>query len=332
MVSIKDVARNAGVSVSTVSHVLNKTRFVAPQTAEKVQKAVNDLSYRPNEAARALKTQRSNTLGMLVSNSTNPFFSDVVRGVEQGCFARTYSLILCNCDDQAERQIFYLNTLAMKRVDALIVMTTHGDPEFDKQLGSEKTLPMVVLDAEAQENVCVIGDNSTLGGRLATEYLIAEGYKNIGVLTGPASHPRSRERYQGYKQTVDKAGLSIRDDWRVEADFSAEGGYKAMLKLLDKQPVNGLPHAIFAFNDLMALGAIRACNERGLRVPDDLAIIGYDDIDLAAYFTPPLTTIYQPGFDLGLQAANILLDNIENGIELPSTLMLNPQLVIRGSV
>ncbi len=331
MVSIKDVARNAGVSVSTVSHVLNKTRYVSPETLQKVQKAVDELDYKPNSVARALKMQRTKTLGMLISNSSNPFFSEVIRGIDQGCYTNSYSLIMCNCDNNPDRQLFCLNSLRMRQIDAMIVLITHANKEFDRQLSEESHLPMVVLDAEEQNNFCVIRDNSVLGGELATRFLISRGFTKIGVLMGPNNHPRSRERFSGFVKAMSEANLDIEKCWCEAGKLSAEGGYKAMQTLLANNRQE-LPQALFAFNDLIALGAIRACNENGISVPDDLSLIGYDDIDLAAYFSPPLSTIYQPGYDLGKQAATMLIDNLENDKKLPSTLVLNPKLVVRESV
>ncbi|WP_020591943.1 LacI family DNA-binding transcriptional regulator [Kiloniella laminariae] len=332
MVSIKDVAREAGVSVSTVSHVLNNTRYVTPATAERVQQIVNFLGYQPSSLARALKTNRSQTLGMLVSNSTNPFFADVVRGVEEGCYEQNYNLILCNCDDKAERQLAYLNALAMRRVDALVVMTTHGDPAFDQALSGKSELPMVVLDAQAAENVCVVGDNSILGGQMATEFLLGRGFRRIAILSGPENHPRSLERRQGFERAMKAEKCSVNSSWCVAGGLDAAGGYRAMISLLDRVGAGQLPQAVFAFNDLMALGALRALGERGLSVPTDLSLIGYDDIDLAPYLTPALTTIRQSGFELGGRAAAALIARLEQGTALPPRLTLNPELVIRESV
>ncbi|MCZ4280645.1 LacI family DNA-binding transcriptional regulator [Kiloniella laminariae] len=331
-VSIKDVACEAGVSVSTVSHVLNKTRYVAPETSDRVVAAVKLLGYQPSSLARALKTNKTKTLGMLVSNSTNPFFADVVRGVEEGCYTQGYSLILCNCDDKAERQLAYLNNLSMRRIDALVVMTTHGDPDFDRALDRKSELPMVVLDAKPAENICVVGDNSVLGGRLATEFLLGRGFRRIAILSGPEQHPRSQERRQGFEAAMLAAQCPVNPDWCLSGSLDAAGGYRAMSKLLERFGATGLPEAVFAFNDLMALGAIRALGERGLTVPTDISLIGYDDIDLAPYLTPALTTIRQPGFELGSRAAMVLISRLEQGTALPACLSLNPELVIRESV
>jgi len=329
MVSIKDVAQAAGVSVSTVSHVINETRFVAPDTKASVQEAVRSLGYQPSSLARALKSNRSKTLGMLVTSSTNPFFAEVVRGVEEGCYRSGFSLILCNSGEEGDRQTSYLDTLRQKRVDALVVMTVNRAPSFQEALSGLDSLPKVVLDSKPFPNACAIGDDSVLGGRLAAEHLIRRGHREIGCLTGPKDHPRSRERYRGFALALQDAGLSLRPEWVAAGELTAAGGYEACCRLLDS---GAAPRALFAFNDLMAMGAYRAILERGLSIPGDISVIGYDDLEFAPYLFPALTTVRQPSFDLGLQAAELLIRNLETKAEIPPLLQLTPELICRDSV
>ena len=329
MVSIKDVAKAAGVSVSTVSHVINETRFVAPETKENVKQAIRELGYQPSSLARALKVNRTKTIGMLVTSGTNPFFAEVVTGVEEGCFRNGYSLILCNSGNQPGRQSTYLDTLMQKRIDALVVMTVHRDPEFQAALERLDKLPKVILDSEPFPNACAIGDDSVLGGRLAASLLIDRGYEQIGCLTGPEGHPRSLERFRGFEEAMQEAEKPVRPEWIVGDSLSALGGYRAMNRLLDGGPV---PRALFAFNDLMAMGAYRAIMERGLSIPEDISMVGYDDLEIASYLVPALTTIRQPSFDLGLEAAGILIRHLERKAAIPPLIQLTPELVVRDSV
>ncbi len=327
-ISIKDVALEAGVSVSTVSHVMNGTRFVKPETRGRVNAAMGNLGYHPSSLARALKMNRTMTIGMLVTNSTNPFFAEVVHGLEDKCFQGGYSLILCNAGDNTERQRTYLKTLLMKRIDALVVMTANTDPEFYQELRALDDLPMVVLDSDAEMDACVVGDDSVLGGRLAAQFLLDSGFRRIGFLTGPAGHPRSRDRWKGCRQAVSRAGIALDSVLKVTGELTISGGYTAMQELLEL----GRPEAIFAFNDLMAMGAYRAAAEAGLAIPDDLSIIGYDDLEIASYLIPALTTIHQPSYGLGAKAAEILIEHLQKKTKLPATLTLEPQLVVRDSV
>lgn len=329
MISIKDVAQEAGVSVTTVSHVVNSTRFVAPATKEKVEKAIEQLGYQPSSLARALKIKSTKTIGMLVSSSTNPFFAEVVQGVEEGCYQKHYSLILCNSGDDHERHLSYLQTLLQKRIDALVVMTTSSDAIFNEKLASLKKLPKILLDFELSVDGCAIADDSILGGRLATNHLLEQGLSEIGCLIGPVEHPRSRDRYRGFIEAMQASDHAIRSDWVVSDELSAPGGYRAMQKVLEAAE---RPQAVFACNDMMAIGAYRAIQEKGLKVGEDISIIGYDDLELAAYLTPSLTTVHQPSFELGLKAADILIDHLENKADMPKLLQFEPSLVVRESV
>lgn len=329
MVSIKDVAKAAGVSVSTVSHVINKTRFVSPETTAAVTKAVDEMGYQPSYLARALKSKRTQTLGMLVTSSTNPFFAEVISGVEEGCFRAGYSLILCNCGEQPGRQSSYLGTLMQKRIDGLAVMTTNRDEDFQTELDRLGTMPRVVLDSAPMPHACAIGDDSVTGGLLAAEFLTSRGHSSIGCLTGPVTHPRSQDRLDGFEAGLRASGLSLERDLVVAGDLTAHGGYEAMRRLLDAARA---PTAVFAFNDLMAMGAYRAILERGLSIPQDISVVGYDDLEIATYMVPALTTIHQPGFALGLEAAEILIGNLEQGSDLPEIIRKTPELVVRDSV
>ncbi|NDR59331.1 substrate-binding domain-containing protein [Aliiruegeria sabulilitoris] len=329
MASIKDVAKTAGVSVSTVSHVVNKTRYVAPHTRAAVEKAVAEHAYQPSFLARALKSKRTRTLGMLVTSSTNPFFAEIISGVEEGCFQAGYSLILCNSGDQPGRQLTYLQTLMQKRIDALVVMTVNRDEDFQAELDRLSSLPRAMLDSEPMPNVCAIGDDSIRGGKLAGEALVAHGHSRIGCLTGPINHARSADRLDGFSQALDAAGLSLDPELVITGDLSARGGHEAMTQMLER---TSPPTAVFAFNDLMAMGAYRAIAERGLRIPEDISVIGYDDVEIASYLYPALTTIRQPGFGLGLEAAELLIGHLERGDELPALIRKPPELINRDSL
>lgn len=329
MASIKDVARIAGVSVSTVSHVINKTRFVSPETTVVVEEVIKSLGYKPSSLAQALKSKRTRTIGMLVTSSTNPFFAEVVSGVEEGCYRHGYSLILGNSGDLPGRQLSYLHTLMQKQIDALAIMTTNRDDDFQIELDKQISLPRVVLDSEPILNGCAIGDNSLIGGQLATQHLIDLGHTRIGCLTGPNHHLRSNERLAGFKSALKAAGLIVNSDWIVSGRLTAKGGYTAAKALLS---LDESPTAIFAFNDLMATGAYRAVRESGLSIPQDISIVGYDDIEIASFLTPTLTTMRQPGFEFGLEAANILVRHLEEGLKLPAQVRRTPELVVRNSV
>ncbi|WP_435102499.1 LacI family DNA-binding transcriptional regulator [Arhodomonas sp. AD133] len=331
MVRLKDVAEAAGVSTTTVSHVINGTRRVSPATRERVRNAVARLGYRPDSIAQALKANRSRTIGMIVTSTNNPFFAGVIRGVEDGCFARGYSLVLCNADDVDDKQLAYLQTLRDKRIDGLVVMTSRNGPRFLDTLRDAYRVPTVFMDAApgAEEDTAVVNDDSRAGGRIGIEFLVGRGFRDIAVLTGPHDHPRSRERLAGAEAALAEAGVALPDERVLATDLLMASGHRAMTHLLGSA---GRPEAVFAFNDLAAIGAIRAAADQGLAVPTDISVIGYDDVEISRYLTPALTTVRQPIPALGQTAATVLLDRLDKGTPLPAQTRLAPELVIRDSV
>ncbi|XTZ38456.1 ribose operon transcriptional repressor RbsR [Salmonella enterica] len=330
MATMKDVARLAGVSTSTVSHVINKDRFVSETIREKVESAIKTLNYAPSALARSLKINQTRTIGMLITASTNPFYSELVRGVERSCFERGYSLVLCNTEGDEQRMNSNLETLMQKRVDGLLLLCTETHQPSQEIMQRYPSTPTVMMDwAPFDGDSDLIQDNSLLGGDLATQYLIDKGHKCIACITGPLDKTPARLRLQGYRAAMARAGLVIREGDEIESDFEFGGGFNAMRKLL---AMRDRPQAVFIGNDAMAFGAYQALYQAGLKVPQDMAIVGYDDIELARYMTPPLTTIHQPKDELGELAIDVLIHRMaEPGLQ-QQRLQLTPILIERGSV
>ncbi|ELU9849418.1 substrate-binding domain-containing protein [Vibrio cholerae] len=330
MATMKDIARLAGVSTSTVSHVINKSRFVSDEIAERVNNAAQQLNYAPSALARSLKMNRTKTIGMLVTTSTNPFFGEVVKGVERSCYHQGYNLILCNTEGDNQRMKASINTLLQKRVDGLLLMCSTLEGERLDVFDRYPDIPIVVMDwgpiLFASDK---IQDNSLQGGYMAAKHLIECGHKEIGCITGPLIRHQAQMRYEGYKRALAEAGIAINPDWIVESDFECEGGYQAFEKLYQR---GKLPSALFISNDMMAMGVIQAASQRGLRVPDDLSLIGYDDVHIAKFMTPALTTIHQPKYRLGKAAVDTLLYRLENPDTTAQVVQLEPTLVVRSSV
>ncbi|BCK08181.1 Ribose operon repressor [Vibrio cholerae] len=330
MATMKDIARLAGVSTSTVSHVINKSRFVSDEIAERVNNAAQQLNYAPSALARSLKMNRTKTIGMLVTTSTNPFFGEVVKGVERSCYHQGYNLILCNTEGDNQRMKASINTLLQKRVDGLLLMCSTLEGERLDVFDRYPDIPIVVMDwgpiLFASDK---IQDNSLQGGYMAVKHLIECGHKEIGCITGPLIRHQAQMRYEGYKRALAEAGIAINPDWIVESDFECEGGYQAFEKLYQR---GKLPSALFVSNDMMAMGVIQAASQRGLRVPDDLSLIGYDDVHIAKFMTPALTTIHQPKYRLGKAAVDTLLYRLENPDTTAQVVQLEPTLVVRNSV
>ncbi|KJR14140.1 substrate-binding domain-containing protein [Vibrio parahaemolyticus] len=331
MATMKDIAKLAGVSTSTVSHVINKTRFVSEEISERVNNAAKELNYyAPSALARSLKVNRTKTIGMLVTTSTNPFFGEVVKGVERSCYHKGYSLILCNTEGDNERMRQSINTLLQKRVDGLILMCSSLEGERIDVFERYPDIPVVVMDwGPMLFTSDKVQDNSLRGGYLAAKNLIDCGHTEIGCITGPLIKHQAQMRYEGYKRAMNEAGLEFNANWIIESDFECEGGYQAFKKMAER---GTLPSSIFVSNDMMAMGVINAANELGIKVPDDLSIIGYDDIHIAKFMSPSLTTIHQPKYRLGQAAVETLVRRLDDKSNEAQVVQLEPTLVIRNSV
>ncbi|HHE7880736.1 TPA: substrate-binding domain-containing protein [Klebsiella pneumoniae] len=303
MATMKDVARIAGVSTSTVSHVINKDRFVSEAITAKVDAAIKSLNYAPSALARSLKLNQTRTIGMLITASTNPFYSELVRGVERSCFERGYSLVLCNTEGDEQRMNRNLETLMQKRVDGLLLLCTETHQPSPEIMQRYPSVPTVMMDwAPFDGDSDLIQDNSLLGGDMATQYLIDQGHSRIACIAGPLDKTPARLRLEGY--------------------------HAAMQQLL---ALPQRPQAVFVGNDAMAVGAYQALYQAGLLIPQDMALVGYDDIELARYMTPPLTTIHQPKDELGELAIDVLIHRMADPQQKQQRVQLTPELVVRGS-
>lgn len=330
MATIKDVARLAGVSTTTVSHVINKTRFVAEATQEKVLEAVKELNYAPSAVARSLKCNTTRTIGMLVTQSTNLFFSEVIDGVESYCYRQGYTLILCNTGGIYEKQRDYIRMLAEKRVDGILVMCSDLTQELSEMLESHADIPKVIMDWGPEASTAdKIIDNSELGGYLATKYLIDKGHKDIACLSGHLHKLACQERIAGFRRAMTEANLIVNDNWILEGNFECDTAVLAADKII---AMDKMPTAVFCFNDTMALGLMSRLQQKGVRVPDDMSVIGYDNIELAEYFSPPLTTIHQPKRRVGKNAFEILLERIKDKEHERRVFEMHPEIVERDTV
>jgi len=327
---MKDVARLAGVSTSTVSHVINNNRFVSDGVREKVEQAIRHLNYAPSALARSLKINQTHTIGMLLTTSSNPFYAEVVRGVEESCYQRGYSLILCNTAGDEERMNRSLETLMQKRVDGLLMMCTESHLPSADILNRYPSIPTVMMDwAPFEGRGDIIQDNALLGGELATQHLIDCGYTRIACIAGPQDKTPARMRLEGYRNAMTKSGLEILPGYVGNGDFEFQGGYNGMVELLALETP---PEAVFTSNDAMAVGVYHALYQAGMRIPQQMAVMGYDDIELARYLTPPLSTIHQPKDALGELAIDTLIHRLSDPDASQQTLVLTPELVVRGSV
>ncbi len=325
-ITLRDVAREAGVSIKTVSRVVNEEPNVNPATAARVSEVVERLNYRPNELARSLKGHRSRTIGLMVDDISNPFMASCAQAIEGVAWEHGYSLILCDSHADLQMEGAYVGLLMQRQIDGLLLVPTHGHNvhlKTEQQAG----LPVVALDrpAEGIQTDTVLVQNRA-GARKATEHLIWHGHKRIAFVGDVRHYYTARKRLEGYKEALEAANLESIHSLDVH---SVELGEEATKKFLD---ASDPPTALFAANILTALGALRATEHLGLRIPEDLALIGFDDFELSPVLRPRFTLVHQPTAELGRRAAEMLFERLNGeGRPEPQRLVLPTELVVRES-
>ncbi|MGI8908965.1 MAG: LacI family DNA-binding transcriptional regulator [Rubrobacteraceae bacterium] len=325
---MKDVAERAGVSASTVSHVMNGTRKVSDGAREGVLSAIEELGYRPNLLAKGLKTRRTFTVGLLISDIQNPFFTSVVRGVEDVALSRGYHLFLCNTDEDPSREDEYITELANKGVDGLIVASSAPRHNHASRLRAEN-VPFVFMDREVEGvDADAIRVDNRLGMRLIAEHLTELGHERIAMISGPLDRASGHERYRGLKDALAEPGPGLDDALVRFGDFRTSSGQEGARELLSLTPP---PTALVTANNQMTLGALLEIRDLGLRIPEDVSVVGFDDAEWASLVSPPLTTLAQPTYELGVRAMRLLLKRIEDPDGDMERLLLEPELVVRES-
>jgi LacI family transcriptional regulator len=326
--TMQDVADRAKVSKATVSHVINNTRFVEDSTKERVNQAIKELGYRPNAVARGLVTQQTHTIGVLISEQSNVFFGEVIRGIENVFLPENYGLMVCSTAEILEREAHYLDLLLSQRVDGIIAAATS---QYWQAISEAERLhtPIVFVDRTFEElEGCFVGTNNKEGAYLGIKHFIENGHKKIGILSGFERLSTMRDRYDGYAKALIEAGIQINQDWVSPSALSVVGGRQAFRKLMS---LPDRPSAVFSNNNLLTLGALIEMKELCLRCPEDVAFVGFDDHPWAAVSDPPLTVIKQPAQDIGEMAAKMLLSLIKEEPIAECKILLDCGLIIRES-
>lgn len=328
--TIIDVAREAGVSTATVSRVFNGSPLVTEKTVNEVLEVAERLHYNPSRVARRLRAQKgaSGIIGVIITDIKNPFFSDVVRGIEDLAFEQHHGIITCNSDEDAEKERFYINTLISEQVSGLVIAPTpHNFPLLQKQ--ADQGNPIVLVDRAGPDpnfdNVLV---NNVAGAHAATRHLIRLGHTRIGFIGGIPGISTTEERYKGYAKAYKEAGLQIDKSLVTYGNSRQDGGYIQTEKLLKADPK---PTAMFVTNNLMTLGCLQKLHEAGVVIPDEMALVGFDDMPWAVALNPPLTAVKQPGYVLGSNAADLLFKRLRYPDRSAYHLKLNADMVIRKS-
>jgi len=327
--TMKDVARQAGVSKATVSHVINGTRFVEESTKQRVHQAITALDYRPNAAARSLTTRRTGIIGVVISDATNLFFSEMLLGVENVIRAKNYGLVVCNTNEVLEYEDHYLNLLLDQRVDGIIAAA--ASRRWSALATAEVQHTPVVFVDRAFENLeePFVGVDNYGGAIIGTRYLIECGHDQIGILAGLQRLSTMRERLSGFRHALEEANLGCHEEWVVTSELSIERGKEAALEILSQE---ARPTALFASNNMLCLGTLLALRELGLNCPQDISLLSFDDHPWAEVVEPSLTVVRQPAHEVGQYSAGMLCDFLSKTTPPQTRIILPCELVVRQSV
>jgi len=329
MPTIHDVAKQAGVAPITVSRVINNSGYVSLKTRERVETAIAALQYVPNSLARSLRSKQTKTIALVLTDITNPFFTTMARGVEDIANKQGFNVIFCNTDESETKQNNYLTVLLQKQVDGILLVPARSHAEPIKLIQSQG-VEVVILDRKVPDvQVDVVRCNSEKGAQQLIQYLIGLGHQRIAILTGPEGVSTAVDRVTGYRQALVEAGLEVNDAFICHGEFTQASGYEMARQVLSIVPQ---PTAIFAGNNFIALGALRALRDANLRVPEDMALVTFDDLPLTLVVDPFLTVVAQPSYEMGQQATELLLARLKGEtFREHQELILSTKIIVRRS-
>ncbi|RMI14704.1 MAG: LacI family transcriptional regulator [Calditrichaeota bacterium] len=330
MPNLKDVARLAGVSIATVSRVLNGAKNVNPETRLKVEQAVQQLNFQPNRVARRLRAKRvqSNLIGVLIPDIQNPFYVEVVHGIDLATTEMSYAFLMSNFSQSEEKERFYLDIMLSESVDGLIVAPAHEEDAKVKAI-VKSGLPVVCIDRVLRGvNVDAVVVNNRQGAYDAIQYLVQLGHRRIAFICGPLKIPTYRERLNGYREALEENGIAYDEALVRFCDSTLEAGKRIARELLELSPP---PTALFTGNNLLTLGALEVLHRQNMRIPRDISILGFDDMYWSISLNPPLTAVSQPGFEIGRRAAEMLFQRINEPGRPTAQIVLNTRLMVRSS-
>ncbi len=329
-VTIKDIARFAGVSTTTVSKIINnKDENISEATRKKVLGLMKEYNYVPNKIAQSLVTKKTKTIGLVIPDIRNPFFPELARGAEDKANEKGYNIIFCNTDDDIEKEENYINMLVEKMVDG-IIFTAASKRSYEFKTVEKFPVPIVLVDRDVEVEGIKgkVTVDTFVGGYEGTKHLLELGHEEIVFLSGPLKNNTSINRLKGYKKALENFNIEPKENNILEGEYKSEWGYEIVKRLLEKgKKFSGL----FCANDLIAIGAIKALKERNLKVPEDVSVVGFDDIYISRLIDPDLTTIRQPNYEMGYQSVEMLIDILENKEGYKENIDLIPKLIIRKS-
>lgn len=328
MVTIRDVAQRAGVSPITVSRVINNSGYVSEETRRRVRAAIEELNYVPNILARSLRSKRTHTLALVITDVTNPFWTTVARGVEDKAVENGFSVILCNTDEDPEKEKSYIEVLLKKRVDGVVIAPVSSKGTILHTL-AQHGIPFVIIDRQVEgiDADLVIGD-SVGGAYELTRHLIELGHRRIAIIAGPEHVSTAEDRLRGYLQALEESGIPVDEALIKRGKFDQEAGYELTKRLLELEEQ---PTALFAGNNFIAIGALLALQEEGVQVPDDMALVTFDEIPQLSAVYPFLTVAAQPAYEMGAIATELLLERLAGERKGSREVVLEVELILRRS-
>jgi LacI family transcriptional regulator len=329
MADIRDVAKRAGVAPITVSRCINNSGYCSPETRTRVEAAIAELGYVPNRLASGLRSKRSNTLALVLSDITNPFFTTIARGVEDAASQAGYTVIFCNTDESISKEQMYVQMILEKRVDGILLVPAQSTID-SVALIQKHSIPLVVLDRRVPDTKTdVIRADSEGGAYELTRLLLSLGHTDIAVLNGPRGVSTSEDRLNGYRRALSEAGVASNPEREFYGPFTQKSGYELTRKVLTE---TSRPTALFATNNFIGIGVLKALQELGLRVPDDIAVVSFDDLPPALVIFPFLTVAAQPAYEMGKKAVEVLLNKLGSGPSEPCQDVVFPvEIVVRQS-
>ena len=329
MVNIRDVAKRAGVSAITVSRVINNSGAVNSATRERVNKAIKELGYVPNILAKSFRSKQTCLIALVLSDITNPFWTTIARGIEDIAEKNGFHVILCNADENPEKEANYLNVLLQRRVDGIIIAPTINDKGRFLML-KRHALPCVLLDRRVDGlKYDTVVSNGREGAKKMTEHLLRLGYRRIVIVAGPPTISTAQERVEGYCQALKEKKVPVDESLIVRDTYRENSGYESVKQLLKQEQ---RPEAIFAGNNFIAVGALHAIRELGLRIPEDVALAGFDDIPQGTLISPALTVVSQPAYEMGVAAAESLISRLSGKYRgKPRDIVFDTSIIIRES-
>jgi LacI family transcriptional regulator len=328
--TIKDIAKEAGVAPSVVSRALNNKYGVKESTKELIQKIAQRMDYHPNAAARSLVTRKTDTIGIMMADLSEPYYSQIIKGMEYMANLEGYTLLFSNSYESVEHNRVMQKMVLAGRVDGLVIVGSNIQEKHFPLILLEQKIPFTLLERNLSDPRlnCIWLDNIR-GAYLAVKYLVEKGHRKIAHITGNINYQVSLDRIEGYQNALQEFGIAYSEELMVPGNFISRGGYEAMKGLLGRRP---RCTAVFAASDAMAYGALQAIFEAGLKVPDDIAMVGFDDLEFSGFTSPPLTTIRQPRYEMGQKSLELLVEILRGDEENGQKIRLDPELVIRKSV